>query len=99
MKRTPIRKVSEKTKLLNERYRKLWNYLLVHRAFNLCERCGSSSILSVHHIVFRSHGRIDTKENLIILCQDCHDKAGASLISKEELFAIVKERNDSTVQD
>jgi 5-methylcytosine-specific restriction endonuclease McrA len=37
-----------------------------------CQFCGARSNLQVHHIVFRSHGGIDSEENLITACADCH---------------------------
>ena len=42
---------------------------------NLCARCGEKKPLSVHHKVFRSHGRKDTAENLEALCSNCHNAA------------------------
>ena len=99
MKKTPlhrtkgIRKVSDKTKRLNERYSKLRVSLIANRALNKCEYCGKSGILHCHHIEFRSHGRDDSKENLIVLCQECHRQAHIYDIKRQELLDIVKERN------
>ena len=38
-----------------------------------CERCGSVRALHAHHIVFRSKGRNDRKENMQVLCINCHE--------------------------
>lgn len=38
-----------------------------------CRRCRLRERLHGHHIVFRSKGGEDTTENLITLCNDCHD--------------------------
>jgi 5-methylcytosine-specific restriction endonuclease McrA len=37
-----------------------------------CQFCGAMTNLEVHHQQFRSHSGVDTEENLITLCQDCH---------------------------
>ena len=42
-----------------------------------CQHCkgkSKSSKLEVHHIIFRSNGGSDEKDNLITLCKICHDK-------------------------
>ena len=39
-----------------------------------CRICGNNQI-QIHHIIFRSHGGKNTKENLITLCKHHHDKA------------------------
>ncbi len=40
----------------------------------LCVRCGSYQI-HIHHIVYRSHGGITHRYNLICLCKKHHDEA------------------------
>jgi hypothetical protein len=37
-----------------------------------CSNCGKGGPLQIHHIVFRSHGRVDKIENLSARCIDCH---------------------------
>ena len=37
-----------------------------------CQSCGSMSNLEVHHQRFRSHAGLDSEDNLITLCADCH---------------------------
>ena len=40
-----------------------------------CQVCGKKNTrLEVHHIVYRSQGGTDDENNLITLCEDCHDK-------------------------
>ena len=39
-----------------------------------CKGKSKDSRLEVHHIIFRSNGGSDEKENLITLCKTCHDK-------------------------
>lgn len=38
-----------------------------------CQSCGSMQNLQVHHQRFRSQSGNDTEENLITLCDRCHD--------------------------
>ena len=41
-----------------------------------CEQCGGTSgPMAVHHIIYRSHQRLDIASNLICLCVWCHEKA------------------------
>ena len=39
-----------------------------------CQKCGKRQNLDVHHVRYRSHGRVDKLENLITLCVACHEK-------------------------
>jgi len=40
----------------------------------LCESC-TMPANSLHHLVFRSHGGSDEPENILALCQICHDRS------------------------
>lgn len=39
-----------------------------------CSGCSKLVGLSVHHRIFRSHGRDDRLSNLTALCNDCHER-------------------------
>lgn len=40
-----------------------------------CQKCKIKKVkLHVHHIIFRSNNGTDSPENLITLCEDCHNK-------------------------
>ena len=58
-------------------YQNLKQYVLKRDNY-LCQSCKkktkNNSELHVHHILFRSNGGTDTKNNLITLCRPCHDK-------------------------
>lgn len=56
-------------------FQNLKQYIL-HRDNYTCRQCrkNANSELHVHHIVFRSNGGTDTKNNLVTLCKLCHDK-------------------------
>ena len=46
-----------------------------------CQKCGKSNVvLNAHHIIFRSKGGSDRPDNLITLCEDCHQKFHAGRI-------------------
>ena len=73
--------------LINEKirhwgYQKGFNYefssrkeAVRHRDNYTCQCCGKKNIkLEVHHIVYRSQGGTDDENNLITLCENCHDK-------------------------
>lgn len=46
-----------------------------HRDGNACRWCRRASCLQVHHIKYRSEGGGHEVENLITLCQICHERA------------------------
>ncbi len=48
---------------------------VLHRDEYKCMKCKAKNVkLHVHHIVFRSQGGTNTPDNLITLCEDCHEK-------------------------
>jgi 5-methylcytosine-specific restriction endonuclease McrA len=48
---------------------------VLHRDGYQCQKCKTKKgKLHVHHIIFRSNGGTDSPENLIVLCNFCHDK-------------------------
>lgn len=73
----------------------------IHDQF-LCEWCGSSIMVSFHHILPRSQGGGDEFENIMPLCGDlgehkgCHDKA--HLKSKPYLsYEVLKKKHMALV--
>ena len=84
--------------LLNEKiknwgYQKGFDYdfscrreAVLHRDKYTCQVCGKKNTrLEVHHIIYRSQGGTDDEDNLITLCEDCHDKVhnGQIVLSKK----------------
>ena len=55
-----------------------------------CEVCSATAV-DIHHIDGRGEG-MDVIENLIALCRSCHNKTHDSIIIKEFLKNIVKNR-------
>lgn len=72
--------ISEKLK--HWAYQKGFNYefssrkeAVLNRDKYTCQICGKKHIrLEVHHIIYCSQGGTDDEDNLITLCEDCHDK-------------------------
>lgn len=59
---------------------------VLHRDNYTCQCCGKKNCrLEVHHIKFRSNGGTDDEENLITLCEDCHEgvHAGTVVLNKK----------------
>lgn len=58
-------------------FQNLKQYVLKRDGY-LCQSCKkktkNNAELHVHHILFKSNGGTDTKNNLITLCKPCHDK-------------------------
>ena len=76
----------KKPSLINEKvkhwgYQQGFNYgyssrrsAILHRDNYTCQCCSKKNCrLEVHHIKFRSNGGTDDEENLITVCEDCHD--------------------------
>jgi len=74
MKRTPIRKISDKKIRQNILERKLKNQLLSERGAR-CEKCGRTDmVLDKHEVLHRSQcGDPLDPDNCVILCRCCHD--------------------------
>lgn len=53
-----------------------------------CEYCGKPGQTSAHHIKTVGSGGYDSSENLIALCNVCHQKVHDGNISKEELQEV-----------
>ena len=51
-----------------------------------CQMCRRSINLSVHHVIPRAESGPDTKENLITLCNLCHDYVELNDIRSAELI-------------
>ena len=52
-----------------------------------CEVCRKQAV-DIHHIQPKGSGGSDQVQNIIALCRDCHTKAHAEKISKQELIDI-----------
>lgn len=63
---------------------------------NYCEYCGRQATGEPHHIFTVGSGGGDVEYNLIQLCYSCHTKTHAGHIQRDELLAIVAEREGLT---
>jgi hypothetical protein len=74
-------------------YQNLKQYVL-HRDGYTCQCCKKNSKnnieMQVHHIIFRSNGGTDTKNNLITLCKPCRDKLHKKKDSQKESLKLMK---------
>lgn len=53
-----------------------------------CKGKSKNSKLEIHHIIFRSKGGSDEKENLITLCKTCHDDLHKGLINLKKVGKV-----------
>jgi hypothetical protein len=62
--------------------------VLVKRAKNRCERCGTAQTrMDAHHRLQRSLGGLHTPSNLVRVCRTCHDKIHAQRRNTDEYAA------------
>lgn len=61
--------------------------------------CDERYSLEVHHIIRRSEGGSNKENNLIVLCNNCHDKAWGGLIPKQRLkhHSVAKEKQNKRI--
>jgi hypothetical protein len=64
--------------LVRDNYRRVSREVMIRQGF-LCGRCGERKPLQTHHKEHRSKGRLDTEENLIAVCQHCHNSAHGAM--------------------
>jgi len=70
----------------------------LHEQIHACERrCGSSWNLEAAHIIPRRMGggsRMDTEDNVLILCRECHRSWGHGRTEKrrEEMRSLLQHR-------
>lgn len=87
LKRSPVKRVSDKQKIKNREWAKVKKALLKAQeaenfSYASCPKCGYSipieraSVLEAHHKVFRSHQGPNTEANAALLCPKCHRGPG-----------------------
>ena len=64
-----------------------------------CERCGAPGYGGMHHIKYRSQGGDDIRENLVRLCHECHRGIHDARYYRDELIAIVAQREGKTARE
>ena len=61
---------------------------LVKKRGEVCEWCGSTKLIELHHIIEAVNGGTFAHDNLLLLCFDCHLKAhGKQKRVKRGLYA------------
>jgi 5-methylcytosine-specific restriction endonuclease McrA len=69
-----VRQIPKKGKVkLTGREYKSWHTAILERDQWKCRRCEGRRNLQVHHIIKRSTLRLDTMENGLTLCFECHE--------------------------
>lgn len=93
MRRTPLRKISNKKRRDNGIYKNA-RAKVIARDEGWCVLCGRQ-YQEIHHIIFRSQGGKHNIENLCCLCWECHHIRAHGTKAKEVrnwLQTILKER-------
>ena len=63
-----------------------------------CQCCGAKNTrLEVHHITYRSNGGTDDLDNLITLCEECHKKVHAGIITINKKPKKLPNFSDATI--
>lgn len=77
-------KKSEQERRLANGRTQILKKMLINERGAVCQRCGvPSGQLDAHHIKPVRHGGQTTKDNLLLLCEECHKQAhGAAGVSR-----------------
>jgi 5-methylcytosine-specific restriction endonuclease McrA len=67
-----IRPKQPRLRLDANSYQQLCQQVLARDGWR-CQSCGAMQHLQVHHKHFRSHSGDDSEDNLITLCERCHE--------------------------
>jgi len=72
---SPIKKQIPYSKFLKTKYWYRVRRLVMTRDNFICQKCGGTKNLRVHHLTYENHYKEHEHiEDLITLCKDCHDK-------------------------
>lgn len=54
-----------------------------------CRWCGTTDLLQIHHVFYRSEGGADTPRNLLTLCWECHERAHSNKRKYQRILLYV----------
>ena len=107
-KRAIVLLLKEKAQVLSNRVIRLLNYVKVplsriisnkpsrsmiyKRDNHTCQYCGSTTRLTIDHVIPRCRGGQDTWENLVVACSSCNTKKGNTLLEQTNMKLIRKPR-------
>jgi 5-methylcytosine-specific restriction endonuclease McrA len=107
-KRAVILVLKEKVQVISERVIRLLSYIKVpvnyaakcrpsrsmiyKRDRNTCQYCGSTTRLTIDHVLPRSKGGDDSWENLVVACSTCNTKKGNKLLEHTNMRLIRQPR-------
>lgn len=100
-KRAVVLLLKEKAQALSNRVIRLVNYvklplsrilstkpsrqMIYKRDNHTCQYCGSTSRLTIDHVIPRCRGGEDTWENLVVACSSCNTKKGNTLLEQTNM--------------
>jgi 5-methylcytosine-specific restriction endonuclease McrA len=99
-KRAVVLVLKEKVQVLSKRVIRLLSYVRVpikyadnkptrsmiyKRDRNSCQYCGSTSRLTIDHVIPKSKGGKDTWENLVVACSKCNTKKSDKLLENTKM--------------
>lgn len=77
---TPRLLKKRQAKALTKREWRALHQIVAERDGKHCRNCKTERGLDLHHVIFRSLGGKDVAENLILLCQRCHQDVHGHLL-------------------
>lgn len=93
------KKYGKKPKQLQSKRRKVTSKVrkqVRHRDHGRCRLCDRHGVTQVHHIVYRSEGGGHGLDNLISLCQSCHEKVHSNKkIYQKQLLGMASQQRGS----
>ncbi len=95
---SPQKNIKKKNENYNNEFYKNDYERMKAEKHKICEKCGSSINVQVHHVVHKQFGGKDNKENLMYLCKDCHEKEHGYNFNdeKKEISSAVTIRKQNT---
>ena len=66
--------------------------MIYKRDRNTCQYCGSTTRLTIDHVLPRSRGGEDSWENLVVACSSCNTKKGNKLLEHTNMRLVRQPR-------
>jgi 5-methylcytosine-specific restriction endonuclease McrA len=70
------------------------------RDHSKCQRCGMKEHLSIHHMIPIASDGADVLENIIVLCDSCHDLVeGTSCVTRQAIINYVEGDHENITEN